>query len=142
MEQRDFEFMGEVVKAARGELAALAHGRLATLGFSMGASWTLVVAAGEPDIAAVVLFYGTEGVDLKQTRAKVLGHYAEVDEWEPLEGVRAMEADMKAAGLDVTIHVYPGVHHWFVEQDRPEYNPASAQLAWERTIEFLRKGLA
>ena len=53
-----------------------------------------------------------------------------------------MEQDMKAAGVDVTLHVYPGTVHWFIESDRPEYETASASLAWERTFEFLKKNLA
>jgi carboxymethylenebutenolidase len=64
-----------------------------------------------------------------------------VDEWEPLDGVKAVENEIQAAGLDVTFHIYPGVGHWFVEEDRPEYDPAAAELAWERTIEFLKKNL-
>ena len=46
------------------------------------------------------------------------------------------------AGRDVTIHVYPGVKHWFVEADRPEYNPEAAELAWRRTLDFLNQYLA
>jgi len=107
----------------------------------MGASWSLEVAANEPDVSAAVLFYGTNGVDFNNVKAKILGHFAEVDEWEPLDDVRQMEADMKAAGLEVTLHTYPKAGHWFVEEDRPEYDSASALLAWSRTFEFLRKNL-
>jgi carboxymethylenebutenolidase len=74
--------------------------------------------------------------------AKVLGHYAEDDEWEPLDEVKAMEKEMKAAGLDATLHFYPKAGHWFVEQDRPEYDAKSAQLAWDRTFDFLKKNIS
>jgi carboxymethylenebutenolidase len=74
-------------------------------------------------------------------KARVLGHFAEVDEWEPLDGVKAAEKDMQAAGVDVTFHIYPGVGHWFVEEDRPEYDPAAAKVAWDRTFDFLKKNL-
>jgi carboxymethylenebutenolidase len=142
MEQRDAELMGDTIKAAKDYLVSLRPGkRIGVLGFSMGASWALATAANEPDVSAIVLFYGTEGMDFNQVRANVLGHYAEVDEWEPLAGVRAMEAKLKATGLSTTIHVYPKVGHWFVEEDRPEYNEPSASLAWERTFEFLKKNL-
>jgi carboxymethylenebutenolidase len=50
-------------------------------------------------------------------------------------------AEFKKAGVDATLHIYPGVAHWFVESDRPEYDSAAAQLAWDRTIEFLKKNL-
>jgi carboxymethylenebutenolidase len=74
-------------------------------------------------------------------KAKVLGHYAEVDEWEPLDGAKAMEKDMQAAGVEVSLHIYPNVHHWFMEDDRPEYNAEAAKLAWTRTLGFLHKNL-
>ena len=142
MEQRDSELMGNIVKAAKDHLTSLLAGKpIGVLGFSMGAAWSLVVAENEPHVSAAVLFYGAGDVDFSKVKAKILGHYAEVDEWEPLDEVRAMETDMKAAGLDVTFHTYPKAGHWFVEEDRPEYDSASALLAWSRTYEFLRKNL-
>jgi carboxymethylenebutenolidase len=142
MEQRDTELMSETVKAAKDHLVSLRAGKpIGVLGLSMGADWSLTVAANEPNVAAAVLFYGAGIVDFSQVKAKILGHYAEVDEWEPLDWVKKMEADMKAAGLGVTLHIYPKAGHWFVEEDRPEYDSASALLAWSRTFEFLRKNL-
>ena len=142
MEQRDSEFMGDIVKTAKDYLTSLRVDKpIGVMGFSMGASWSLDVAANEADVSAAVLFYGAGDADFSKVKAKILGHYAEVDEWEPLDYVRKMEADMKAAGLDVTLHTYPQAGHWFVEEDRPEYDSASALLAWSRTYEFLRKNL-
>jgi len=142
MEKRDSELMAHTVTAAKDHLVSLRAGKpVGVLGFSMGASWSIVVACDEPDVSAAVLFYGSEGADFNQMSAKILGHYGELDEWEPLDGVRQMETDMKAAGLDVTIHIYPKVGHWFAEQDRPEYDSTAAQLAWQRTYEFLKKNI-
>jgi carboxymethylenebutenolidase len=142
MEHGNPELMGATVKAAKDHLASLHPGKpIAVLGFSMGTWWSMVLASKEKDISAAVLFYGAGGVDFNGMKTKVLGHFAEVDEWEPLAGIQKMEADMKSAGVDVTLHFYPKAGHWFMEDDRPEYDPASAQLAWERTIEFLRKNL-
>lgn len=143
LEKRDREFMGDTVKTARDLLLARTkHKTIGVVGFSMGASWSLMAAADAPDrISAAVLFYGTYGVDFSQVRAKILGHYSDSDEWEPMDDVRAMQADMKAAGLDVTLHVYPKVGHWFVEEDRPEYDPAAAKQAWQRTYKFLKKNI-
>ena len=142
IEQRDSELMADIVKAATAHLMSLRVGKpIGVLGFSMGAAWSLMVAENVPDVSAAVLFYGAGEADFSKVKAKILGHYAEVDEWEPLEYVRSMEADMKSAGLDVTLHIYPKAGHWFVEEDRPEYDSASALLAWSRTYEFLRKNL-
>jgi carboxymethylenebutenolidase len=142
MEQRDSELMGDIVKAAKEHLTSLCDGKpIAVIGFSMGAAWSLAIAENDPHVSAAVLFYGAGEADFSSVKAKILGHFAEVDEWEPMEYVRAMEADMKAAGVDVTLHIYPKAGHWFVEEDRPEYDSASALLAWSRTYEFLRKNL-
>ena len=108
----------------------------------MGTDWAIITAAKETDVAATVLFYGGWSVDFSQMKSKVLEHYAETDEWFPFDRAQEMEQDMKAAGVDVTLHVYPGTVHWFIESDRPEYEAASASLAWERTFEFLKKNLA
>lgn len=141
MEQNNFELMGDTVEAAVKHLKAQTGAPLGVIGFSMGSAWALVVAANEPDVKAVVQFYGAGEANYSQIKARVQGHFAEVDEWEPLEYVRQMEADMKAAGLDVALHLYQNVAHWFVEEDRPEFDSAAAALAWERTFEFLKQNL-
>jgi len=142
MQKSDGEFVGDIVMAAKDHLLTLTKNKIGVMGFSMGAAWSLVVAAHDPDnIAATVLFYGAEGVDFGKVKSKVIGHFSESDEWEPIDGVRALEADMKAAQVDATLHFYPNVDHWFVESDRPEYDVSAASLAWERTFEFLKKNL-
>jgi carboxymethylenebutenolidase len=113
----------------------------AVIGFSMGAAWSLVLASEYPeDMDKVVLFYGTyEGMDFSKIRADILGHYADIDEWgESVDVVRATETDMRATGLSPAFHFYPNTKHWFFEVDRPEYDSQAAELAWTRTLEFLR----
>jgi len=140
--ENNMDRIGDIVKAAKDHLVSLQPGKpIGVIGFSMGAAWTIVVAAREPDVAAAVLFYGAYSVDFSKTKAKFLGHFSDNDEWEPMENVQNMEKALKDAGLDFTLHIYPGVAHWFMEADRPEYDSASAQLAWERTYEFLKKNL-
>jgi carboxymethylenebutenolidase len=110
------------------------------IGFSMGAAWSLVLASERPeDIRKVVLFYGSEGADFTKIKAEILGHFSDSDEWEPLDGVHAMETDMRTSGLEPSFHIYPQLAHWFFENDRPEFDPGAAELAWTRTLEFLRK---
>jgi len=140
--ESDLDVMGARVQAAKDHLASLRTGEsIGILGFSMGTDWAVMTAANEPDVAATVLFYGGWSVDFSHMKSKVLGHYAETDEWQPFEVAKEMEKNMKAAGVDVTLHIYPGTTHWFMEEDRPEYNPAVASLAWERTFDFLTQSL-
>ena len=136
------QVVGDAVMAAKDHLLAHGKDKISVLGFSFGAAWSLIAAAQDPGaIAATVLFYGVYEVDFSKVKSKVLGHFGERDEMEPLEGAKEMETAMRAAGLDVTLYTYPGASHWFIEADRPEYDPTAANLAWERTFEFLNKTL-
>ena len=142
MEKSDGQLVGDTVMTAKDHLRGLVKGKIGVIGFSMGAAWALIAATYTPDqIGAAVLFYGNEGVDYGKVTAKVMGHYCEEDEWEPTEFVDNTFAEFKKAGVNATRHIYPGVAHWFMEDDRPEYDPAAAQLAWDRTVEFLKQNL-
>lgn len=142
MEKSDGQLVDDTVMAAKDYLRELVKGKIGLIGFSMGGAWALIVASTTPEqIAATVLFYGNEGVDVGKITSKVMGHYSDNDEWEPNEYVEKTFGEMKSAGVDATLHIYPGVAHWFVESDRPEYDSAAASLAWERTFEFLKKNL-
>jgi carboxymethylenebutenolidase len=125
-------------------LSATTGERFGVIGFSMGANWALHLSQTWPDdIGAVVAVYGTDDGDYGTARAAYLGHYAEHDDFEPLELVRSLESRIRAAGHDVTFHVYPGTGHWFVEPNRPDaYDAEAAELVWERTVPFLQSHLA
>lgn len=116
---------------------------LGLVGFSMGASWSMVLASKMPeDVRAVVLFYGLEGVDIAPVRASFQGHFAEVDEWTEAQWVDGLEKELHEANLPVEFHRYPGTGHWFFETDRPDaYNEAAAEQAYQRTVAFLKKEL-
>jgi carboxymethylenebutenolidase len=118
--------------------------RVATLGFSLGGSWAIhasIVRATQ--VAAAITFYGAAEGDFTNATASYLGHFAAGDEWEPEKWVRALETSLTDAGRDVTFHWYNNAAHWFMEDNRPDaYNPEAAELAWQRTLSFLRTHLA
>jgi|SRR5690349_3557138 len=133
----------DVAMAAVGFLRAqpeVKNGPFALIGFSMGAAWSLVLAGEHPEeFHKAVLFYGAGEGDFTKIKAEVLGHYSDADEWEDIDFVRSMENEMRNAGMKTDFHIYPQMPHWFFEEDRPEYNSQAAELAWTRTLEFLRK---
>ncbi|MDY7100041.1 MAG: dienelactone hydrolase family protein [Actinomycetota bacterium] len=112
---------------------------IAVIGFSMGASWGLWLSARSPtEVDATVAFYGTQSIDFEASTSAYLGHYAEYDALVSDDEVVELEAHLRLVGKDVTFHRYPGTSHWFFEEDRaPAYDPVAAELAWQRTIDFL-----
>jgi carboxymethylenebutenolidase len=115
---------------------------LAVLGFSFGAAYALYVPSERPRLAATVVYYGTfTGGFLKRSTAPVLGHFAENDPYEPAASVADLEAQLRDAGREATFHTYPGTGHWFAEPSRDAYRADAAELAFERTVAFLRERL-
>jgi carboxymethylenebutenolidase len=117
---------------------------VAVIGFSLGAAYALDVSASEADrVHSVVVFYGVNGADFTQSKAEYLGHFAENDPYEPQESVQWLENELKQAGRSMTFYNYPGTGHWFFESDRSDaYNQEAASLAWDRTVEFLKRSLS
>ena len=61
---------------------------------------------------------------------------------QPLGGARRVRGGAGGAGRgrepESASHTYPDTKHWFAEPDRPEFVEAASELAYSRTVEFLR----
>jgi carboxymethylenebutenolidase len=117
------------------------------VGFCVGGGLALYLATLKPEVAAVVSFYGfpREGLewDLSAVKGAVLGHYATDDDFAPRDLADQIESELRDAGVDVTLHHYPGTQHAFFNDDRPEaYDAEAADRSWQRTVDFLRERLA
>jgi carboxymethylenebutenolidase len=110
--------------------------RAAIFALSFGGWYGSQVAAGRSDVAAFVSIYSDvyEGPG----GAAYLGHFAENDQF--VQSPQAAGMD-KPLGEGSAVHVYPGTMHWFMEPDRPEFDENAAELAYRRTVEFLRANL-
>jgi len=136
-------------KLLRGSVTALRHHPRANgqpiglMGFSMGAFQSLSLLRFLPEqISAIVVFYGTRCGTYPPTQAAVLGHFAETDPYESPSGQKNMEKALTAAGATTTFYSYPGTGHWFFESNQLKaYNAQAADLAWERTLQFLKEKL-
>lgn len=133
----------QIVRQHAANNHANARGKLAIIGFSLGDAYALDASVNRPEeISAVVTFYGSyPGLNYSSAQAAYLLHFAEHDPFEPAESVAQMERELRAAGKSATIYTYPGTKHWFMEENRPEYDAEAARLAWERTIAFLHQQL-
>lgn len=116
---------------------------IAVIGFSMGGHWALWLAQRpELPIVATITFYAARNGDYSKSNSSFLGHFAETDEWVSPEGIKKLSRRLEKADREFTFYTYPGTAHWFFEQDRTDvYNPKASELAWERTIDFMRKVL-
>ena len=133
-----------IVLAAVDHLAARLGptAKLAAVGFSFGARWAMWSPAQRDRFAASVAYYGsTGGAILTRAGVPVMGHFAARDPYETDEAIAAFESTLRSAGRDVVIHRYPGTGHWFAEPSRDAWRPDAANLAFERTVAFLRKHL-
>jgi carboxymethylenebutenolidase len=112
---------------------------LAVLGFSFGAAWATWAPTERDRIGATVVYYGTwVGSVLGKATSPVLGHFAEDDPYEDAETVAAYEQGLRDAGREVVIHHYPKTGHWFAEPSGDAYQREAAELAFERTVAFLK----
>lgn len=140
-ESLDHERAREDVAKAMNFLRKRTGSPIAVIGFSLGAFFALELSVTEPKhVRQVVVFYGTRAFDdYMSSRAQYLGHFAERDDFEPQSEVDNMLKVLRRVGQPATFHTYPGTGHWFFEPDRPDaYNQPAAELAWERTLAFLR----
>lgn len=138
----DRRVANEEIKSAVAYLRQKSEKKIGVIGFSMGANLALWAMDNcYKDVGATVLYYGTSGGRFRRPESPVLGHFAEHDLYARPEQIAALQSHLEAENIPTTFHVYPGTRHWFAEEDRPEYDPVSAQLAWNRTVEFLRSSL-
>lgn len=140
-EQMDLVLAEQILLGAADRLTQEVEGPVATVGFSMGSGFGLWLARKRPEhLGGTVLFYGVG--EPGDGRTPVLGHFGAADEWESAEEVGALEAALREAGRLEAIHRYEGAGHWFAEPDRPEFDAQASELAWQRTLGFLRRVLA
>jgi carboxymethylenebutenolidase len=118
-------------------------GKVGVVGFCWGGAMANQVAVNSPDVLAAVPFYGRQPAseDVPKIKASLQLHYAGLDE-RINSGIAAYEATLKKTSVDYTIYMYEGAQHAFLNDTTPErYNKEAAQLAWQRTISFLKEKL-
>ncbi|MFZ5616980.1 MAG: dienelactone hydrolase family protein [Pseudomonadota bacterium] len=119
--------------------------KVGAIGFCWGGGMVnrLAAAAGDA-LTAGVSYYGPQvsAENAAQIRARLMLHYAGEDA-RINEGIPAYEAALKAAGVDYRLFMYEGAQHAFNnDANAARYNREAADLAWGRTIAFLKEALA
>ncbi|RVG32576.1 dienelactone hydrolase family protein [Sinorhizobium meliloti] len=118
-------------------------GNVGAIGFCWGGGLVNRLAVNAPDLKAGVAYYGAQAKaeDVPKIKAALLLHYAGLDE-RINAGIEAYRKALTENGKDVTIHVYEGANHAFNnDTSAARYNKEAADLAWQRTVEFLKTKL-
>jgi carboxymethylenebutenolidase len=119
-----------------------ATGKVACMGFCWGGGVTNQVAVNAPDLTVAIPFYGSQPApeDVPKIKAAMLLHYAGNDERIDA-GIPAFEEALKKAGVQYKIYMYEGAGHAFMNDTGARYDKEAAELAWTRTVVFLREEL-
>ena len=118
-------------------------GKVGVVGFCWGGEMANQVAVNSPDVLAVVPYYGRQPAseEVPKIKASLLLQYAGLDEGIN-KGIPAYEEALKKASIDYKIYMYEGAQHGFNNDANPaRYNKEAAELAWKRTLSFLREKL-
>jgi len=141
---------GQDVRGAVQYLKGSGSRKAGVTGFCMGGALTLLAAVHVPEADAAVVWYGfppLEYVDAAKIKAPLLGHFAMRDVPFPIAKVDELEKKLRAANVKFEFQRYDAKHAFANETANEkklamlEYNPKAAELAWQRTLDFLAKNL-
>ena len=149
MNSLDFgDAAGQDVRGAVQYLKGSGSAKVGVTGFCMGGALTLLAAVNVPEADAGVIWYGfppLEYVDAAKIKKPLMGHWAIEDAAFPIAKVDELEKMLTAANVKFEFHRYPAKHAFANETADSKnlamikYDPAAAELAWRRTMDFLAK---
>jgi len=119
-------------------------GRVGAVGFCWGGGMANQLAAAATGLAASVAYYGRQlpAAEVPKLSAPLLLHYAGLDQ-RINAGIAEYEAALKASHKSYEVHMYEGANHAFNnDTNAARYDKAAAELAWGRTVAFLRARLS
>jgi len=123
--------------------------KVAVMGYCMGGALTILSSVFVPEADAAVCWYGVpplEYVNANAIKIPILGHFATQDVAFPKSQVEGLEAKLKQANVKYEFHWYNAKHAFANENNKDPnsfiaYNAEAAKLAWQRTMDFLKKNL-
>jgi carboxymethylenebutenolidase len=127
---------------------AVTSSTVGTVGYCMGGGFVLLLAAQEGrKIGAAVPFYGVGPAvpdTYRSVTAPIQGHYGEQDEMYPVDQAHDLEQQIRDESQgSVEFFYYPAGHAFHNDKDKlGTYDKESAELAWNRTLEFLRANVS
>jgi carboxymethylenebutenolidase len=118
-------------------------GKVATIGWCFGGGWSINASMAAP-VDGTIVYYGRVPDDpeaLAQLEGPVLGHFATEDDFINRDMVEGFTEAMDAAGQPYQVHWYMA-DHAFANPTGWNYDQEDAQVAWQRTLDFLDRTLS
>ena len=121
-----------------------------TIGFCMGGTQALLLAARRDDLAATVSYYGfpadarteTSPIEVAaKMHGPILGHWGDQDAGAGMDNVEKLRVALDAARVEHEFHIYPGIGHGFLKaslEDSKTPGYEQACTSWKRTLDFYR----
>lgn len=136
---RQLEWEGTLADVAAAAKQVTQAGRVAVVGYCWGGT-VAYRAAADLDVTAAVAYYGggIAGMLERTPTCPVMYHFGDQDHSIPVDAIERI----RQAHPDGIYHIYPGAGHGFNCDDRPSFSPADAELAFERSVEFLSSQLS
>ncbi|RKP27018.1 putative carboxymethylenebutenolidase [Syncephalis pseudoplumigaleata] len=133
------------IHAAATYLRSQGCEKVVVTGFCMGGALTAASAVLNADVfTAAAPFYGIPPAtlcNLEETKIPVQAHFGKLDNHKGFSDpatVREYEEKLKKSGVKYELHWYDA-DHAFMNETRPEvYEPASAKIAFERVVSFVK----
>lgn len=130
-----FEFVSETAGAPK----------VGAIGWCFGGGWSLNTAQLYPDdLDATVIYYGQVTSDeelLRPIDSPILGLFAAEDAGIRVETAIAFRDALERLRKNYEVHIYPGVGHAFANPTGRNYDAATAEDAWRRTLAFFAEHL-
>jgi len=116
-------------------------GKVGALGYCLGGKLAYLTAA-RTDADCSICYYGVAIEDsldeISSITCPMTLHFAEKDSFVPPQAVEQIQQAF-ASHEDVEIYTYPGLDHAFATPGRDSYHKESAELAYARSMNLLRK---
>ena len=120
--------------------------KVGSIGWCFGGSWSLNMALALPtELDAAVIYYGgqisTDPAVLEPLQMPIQGHFGSLDSTPSPETVQSFETALNDLDKQSEIYMYEGANHAFANPSGTRYNAEAAELAWDRTVTFLKEHL-
>lgn len=117
------------------------------VGFCLGGGLAVWAATVNPKVRATVSYYYVMPhgkPDFSNLQGPVLGHFGTADEFVSVDDAKALEDEIRGAGVEVDFHFHDDAGHAFFNDTNRlgTYDEEAAKRSWDRTVAFLRSNLS